>query len=339
MAALDKTNELKQKLIDLTNHLIQESDNEDKEKLNKFNENLDDTKVDTLVKSFCNELDSDNKNFKLFIERRSRIFGNKFNLKLIEDISLNTYLEDETSYAWECIQLLYAIYNAGSEDKYIQLKVEKVIETIEKFNLGEVKKDSSSEKKKPKNKCDDLVMDLADTLRNNIVNSSKESENPINPMETMFKTAQNISQKYASQIQSGNISMNDMFDSLGRMMGEIQEKTSNDDELKNVQMDNIKDPTDMMKDLGIDNSKFNPMEMVSNLLGNPKTKEKLSEEQIKEMEEFYSQFNSEEINVSKKSDVESNFKKFNEELMTMIPSEKQNELKNMTENILSSLNN
>lgn len=339
MAALDKTNELKQKLIDLTNHLIQESDDEDKEKLNKFNENLDDTKLDTLVKSFCDELDSDNKNFKLFIERRSRIFGKQFNMKLIEDISLNTYLEDETSYAWECIQLLYAIYRAGSEDKFVQLKVEKVIETIEKFNLGEVKKDSPSEKEKPKNKCDDLVMDLADTLRNNIVNSSKESENPINPMETMFKTAQNISQKYASQIQSGNISMNDMFDSLGRMMGEIQEKTSNDDELKNVQMDNIKDPTDMMKDLGINNSKFNPMEMVSNLLGNPKTKEKLSEEQIKEMEEFYSQFNSEEINVSKKSDVESNFKKFNEELMTMIPSEKQNELKNMTENILSSLNN
>lgn len=338
MAALDKINELKQKFNDLVNHLIQTSESEDKEKLQKFSENLDDTSLETIVKSFCKELDSDNKNFKLFLERRSRIFGKKINLQLINDISLNYYLEDETSYAWECIQLLYAIYRAGDEDKYIQLKVEKVIETIEKFNFSDNKTDTTSNSNKSKNKCDDLVMDLADTLRNNIVNSSKKSEQPINPMETMFKTAQNISQKYASQIQSGNISMNDMFDSLGRMMGDIQEKTSNDDELKNVQMDNINDPSEMMKNFGLDNSKFNPMEMVSNLLGNPKAKEKLTEEQIKEMEEFYSQFNSGEINVDKSNDVQTNFKKFNEELMSMVPSDKKDELQNMTDNILTSLN-
>ena len=103
-------------------------------------------------------------------------------------------------------------------------------------------------------------------------------------------------------------------------------------------MDNINDPSEMMKNFGLDNSKFNPMEMVSNLLGNPKAKEKLTEEQIKEMEEFYSQFNSGEINVDKSNDVQTNFKKFNEELMSMVPSDKKDELQNMTDNILTSLN-
>ena len=330
---MDKNVELSNKFNDLINHLIENS--EEKELLKKFKDNLCDERLNTIISSFCNTLDSDNKTFKLFLNRNSRIFGNKIHLQLIDDFPIKKYLVNENSYAWECIQLLYAIFRTGDENK--KSKVSKVVEAIEKFNLGE--RNTNTDSNNSPTNCDDLVMDLADTLRNNIVNASKQNaDNKLNPMETMFKTAQGISQKYAQQIKSGNISMNDMFSSLGRMMDKIHEKTANDEELKNIEVDKMKDPNDLMKDMGLDLGKLNPMEMVGNLLGSKQNKEKLTEEQIKEMEEFYSQFNSEDIEINKSNDVENNFKQFNEKLMSKIPEDKKNELKNMTDNILSSLN-
>ena len=55
-----------------------------------------------------------------------------------------------------------------------------------------------------------------------------------------------ISQKYSNDLKKGKISMNDMFDSLGRMMGEIDKKTSNDEELKSVDVSEMPKPEDLM---------------------------------------------------------------------------------------------
>ena len=351
---MNKLEELRNKFNELIDNIIEISD--EKDILLKFKEDLSDEKLEEIVSTFCTQLDEDNKKFKMLLERRSRLFNKKINCILIDEIELNTYLEDETSYLWECVQLLYAIYRAGNENNLINLKVNKVIETIEKFSLGEK---PNFKPKNTDNECDELVMDLADTLRNNIVDSSKDKKQ-VNPMETMFKTAENISKKYANKIQSGKISMNDMFDSLGRMMSDIQQKTSEDEELKNINVDNLKDPSQMMKDMGIDADKFNPqdmfknlnldgkskggfnpqdmlknlnldgksssgfnpMEMVGSLLGNPKNKEKLTEEQLKEMEEFYSKFDSKELD--NKSNIESKFKEFNEKLKSNMTEDEKN---------------
>ena len=129
--------------------------------------------------------------------------------------------------------------------------------------------------------------------------------------------------------------MNDMFESLGRMMGEIDKKTSNDDELKKVEMDEIPNPEDMMNELGIDTKDFNPMDIISKMLNQKKDKEELTEEQIKEMEEFYS-------NVSTKdllSDIKSNdtLEKLNKNLMNEIPNNKKGELENITKMLMNSL--
>ena len=79
--------------------------------------------------------------------------------------------------------------------------------------------------------------------------------------------------------------MNDMFESLGRMMNDIDEKTSQDEELQNIELDDKINPNDIMKDLGINTNDFNPLDMISSLLNKKENKE-LTPEQIKEMEEF-----------------------------------------------------
>jgi len=244
--------------------------------------------------------------------------------------------KSDSSYLWECIQIIYAINRTGDDTK--KDKVQQIVESIEQFNLGEKIQDNSSDElsdEKPKNKVDNIVMDIADTLRDNMVNASKGTEK-VNPIDNMIKTSQMISQKYGSKLKSGQISMNDMFESLGRMMTEIDQKTSNDEELKKVNIDDstLSNPEAMMSELGVDMKGFNPMDMISQLMNKKKEQEDLTPEQIKEMEEFYANVKSDDL---KMDDVDS-LEKLNENLMGKLPEDKKSELLNMTKNFMSVLN-
>ena len=321
MNTFDKIEELRKKYDEILNFIILETDDK---KIKYFKESYSNEDLQDIVLKFCNILEADVKIFKLFLNRNSKSFRNKTNLIIIPDLNIKPYLLDEKSYLWECIQLLYAINRTGDE-KY-KNNVNKIIETIEKYNLAETKTCS--------NNVDNMVMDIADTLRNNMVSASKETQK-VNPIENMIKTSQMISKKYGNRLKNGQISMNDMFESLGRMMGEIDKKTSNDDELKKVEMDDIPNAEEMMNELGIDTKGFNPMDMISKMLNQKKEKEELTDEQIKEMEEFYS-------NVSTKdllSEMQSNdtLENLNKNLMSHIPNDKKDELQNITKTLLNSL--
>ena len=321
MSTFDKIEELRKKYDEILNFIISKTDDN---KIKSFKESYSNDYLHDIILKFCNILESDIKIFKLFLNRNPRVFRNKTNLKIIPDLNLKSYLLDEKSYLWECIQLLYAINRTG-EDKY-KNNVNKIIEAIEKYNLGETKTCSSN--------VDNMVMDIADTLRNNMVNASKETKK-VNPIENMIKTSQMISEKYGNRLKNGQISMNDMFESLGRMMGEIDKKTSNDDELKKVEMDDLPNPENMMNDLGIDTKDFNPMDIINKMLNQKKEKEELTEEQIKEMEDFYSNVSSNDL----LSDFKSNdtLENLNKNLMSHIPNDKKDELQNITKTLLNSL--
>ena len=85
-----------------------------------------------------------------------------------------------------------------------------------------------------------------------------------------------------------------MFNSLSRVMNQIDQAT-NDDELKNVDMDELNDPK-MISDLGIDfPENFNPLDIINQFMNNNKNNTKLSSKQIKEMEDFYSNINTDDI--------------------------------------------
>jgi hypothetical protein len=140
-----------------------------------------------------------------------------------------------------------------------------------------------------------MILDIAKTLRNNIVNSSKHN-NKVNPIENMLKTSEDISKKYSNKLKSNNININDMFNSLSRVMSKIDEETTNDQELKNVNMDELNDPKTMISDLGIDVPKdFNPLDIINQFIDNNKNNKKLTPEQIKEMENFYSNIKTDDL--------------------------------------------
>ena len=322
MNAFNKIDELRKKYDEMLNLLILENNDE---KIKSFKDSYSNDDLQEIILKFCNILECDLKIFKLFLNRSPRVFRNKTNLKIIPDVNLKSYLHDEKSYIWECIQLLYAINRTGDE-KY-KNNVNKIIEAIERFNLNESK--SSDD-----NNVDHMVMDIADTLRNNMVSASKETKK-VNPIENMIKTSQMISEKYGKKLKNGQISMNDMFESLGRMMGEIDKKTSNDEDLKKIEMDQLPNPEDMMNELGINTKDFNPMDMISQMLNQKKDKQELTEEQIKEMEEFYSNVSSKDL----LSEMNSNdtLETLNENLMNNIPNNKKKELQNITNTLIKSL--
>ena len=341
MSSFNKIGELRKKYDELLDLVVSTTNNN---KIKVFKESYSDNDLESIISKFCISLEANNKVFKLFVNRHARVFGNKINLKVIPSISLKSLLSRDKGYIWECIQLLYAIYRTG-EDKYKD-NVRRIIESIEKHNLGENKsetslstEDSETIDEKPKSSVDNMVMEIADTLRDNMVSASKGSQK-VNPIENMIKTSQMISQKYGNRLKNGEISMNDMFESLGRMMGEIDKKTSNDDELKKVEIDDIPNPEDMMSELGIDTNGFNPMDMISQMLNQKKEKAELTPEQIKEMEEFYANVSTEDLlldNMKATDSVDNKLEKLNQNLMNKIPDDKKNELQNITKTLMSSL--
>lgn len=315
---MDSTNfdnfyELKKKYNELI-LLIQDISGETK--LKTFIENVEDNDLELIISNFCNSIESDKKIRKLFLNRNERLFSETNNIKLIPSFNLKSFLTkcNDSSYIWECIQLLYAIYRSGN-DKYKDL-VTKVVGKIEKFNF------SDGTKQESESGVDNMIMDIANTLRNNLVSESK-ANSKVNPIENMIKTSQMISEKYAGKLKSGDISMNDMFSSLGKMINEIDKNTANDKDLQNIDVSDMPSPDELFKSFGLGNlsemngssgtgnplemlsslngssGTSNPMEMISSLMGQSQAPQKknLTPEQEKEMEEFYSKMSSNQFNL------------------------------------------
>lgn len=277
---MDKNIEIKNKFIELIDQILNINNNEH---IILFKENIDDTQILNIIESFCNKIDKNNDIFKLLLKKNYKLFNNKNGIILIDNFNLKVFLEkNKNNEIWESIQLLYAINRAGN-DKCKQ-KVDKIITSIENY------KTSNSLN------TDNMILDIAKTLRNNIVDSSKNNNNKVNPIENMLKTSEDISKKYAEKLKNNNININDMFNSLSRVMNQIDLDTTNDDELKNVDMDEFNDPKKMISDLGIDiPENFNPLDIINQFMDNNKNNQKLSSKQIKEMEDFYSNINTDDI--------------------------------------------
>ena len=344
--SFNKIKELRNKYDEILDLVIQNLD--DSKRIEGFKESYTDDVLNTIINKFCKVLENDSKTFNLIVNRKAKVFASVNGLFIIPSVNLKPILsKSNSSYLWECIQIIYAINRTGDDTQ--KDKVQQIIESIEKFNLeGNEQNNNSSDdddddenaimdttiENKPKNKVDNIVMDIADTLRDNMVSASKGSQK-VNPIENMIKTSQMISEKYGSKLKSGQISMNDMFESLGRMMGEIDKKTSNDDELKNVDIDDMPNPEDIMSELGVDMKGFNPMDMISQMLDKKKEEKDLTPEQVKEMEDFYANIKSEDLKID--DNVES-LEQLNGNLMNKLPDDKKSQLMDFTKKFMSTLN-
>ena len=176
--SFDKIAELRTKYNEILDLVISNC-NENSDKLKMFKESYTDEDIDIIISKFCKDLENDKKIFKLFLTRNPRIFGNKISLKIIPSFSVKSILSKNNDYLWECIQLIYAIYRTG--DKKNKENVESIIEAVEKYNLNPNNEECSDNSTKQKSSADNLIMDIADTLRDSMVNASKENSK-VNPI-------------------------------------------------------------------------------------------------------------------------------------------------------------
>ena len=206
--SFNKNEELTTKYNELLDLVINKT--EDSDKLLAFKETYNNKDLELIVSKFCKDLEKDYKNFKLFINRNDRIFRSKIGIKIIPSVNLKLLLEKDEGYMWECIQLIYAIYRSNDETK--KINVQKVVESIEKFNFQGNNSNKKSQEDEPihdsseqnensnenyndnsngngngNGNVDNMVMDIADTLRDNKVSASKGSQK-VNPIENMIKT-------------------------------------------------------------------------------------------------------------------------------------------------------
>ena len=84
--SFNRTEELRMKYNEILDILIKKI--ESSERLVLFKDKYTDEDLDNILEKFCKQLETDKKQFKLFIHRNERVFGNKIGLKIVPSISL-----------------------------------------------------------------------------------------------------------------------------------------------------------------------------------------------------------------------------------------------------------
>jgi hypothetical protein len=155
---------------------------------------------------------------------------------------------------------------------------------------------------------------------NNIMDDIKTNINNSDGVDDLFNSTKNIGEKYKNMYNDGKINMNDLMSSMMKIMSNPQDisKTIKDINVKKIpdmssimnklvtevqSSDDIKNMmnSDMLKNINFDPSKkdFNPMDIISNMMSGASAstttsstdESPLTNEQITEMENFYSNLN------------------------------------------------
>ena len=161
----------------------------------------------------------------------------------------------------------------------------------------------------------DFINDIMDDIKTNINNSDG--------VDDLFNSTKNIGEKYKNMYNDGKINMNDLMSSMMKIMSNPQNisKTIKDINVKKIpdmnsivnklvtevqSSDDIKNMmnSDMLKNINFDPNKkdFNPMDIISNMMNgssssisnndsNNNDDVPLTNEQLSEMENFYSNLN------------------------------------------------
>lgn len=164
-----------------------------------------------------------------------------------------------------------------------------------------------------KNTNTNLINEIMDDIKTNINNSED--------VDDLFNSSKNIGEKYKNMFEEGKISMNDLMSGMMNVMANpknITESMKDIDVKKIPDMNSIMNKlvtevstnddlkgmmkTDMFKNMNLDpnNKDFNPMDIISNMMSNMSNNDSnntssnetpLTNEQITEMEIFYSNLN------------------------------------------------
>ena len=191
------------------------------------------------------------------------------------------------------------------------------------INIFDNTKNTNNENKNNTD-ADDMMKDITESLKKSFVDNNENGQK-INPIENIIKISQTIGEKYKNKIEKGDLTLNDMMGSLQNIMKNMD--ITDDEKLNNLSESDFKsDPLinqlmskgvgNMVNDLKNGNldsirrimKEVNPEKILGSMPGlsglsgklgsilgkNEKEKDAkdfkdvpLTEEQLKELEEFY----------------------------------------------------
>lgn len=226
----------------------------------------------------------------------------------------------------------------GSVEKF-NLSENQLIE----HNSDEVETlDTSNTSKKTNSNAEEMMKDITESLKKSFIDKNEKGEK-INPIENIINLTKTIGEKYKSKISKGELTLNDMMGSLQNMMknmdlegdeklGKLNEDDFKADPLINQLMSSgVDNMIKEMKNGNLDSVRrimkdMNPEKILGSMpglsglsgslgsmLGKGGKKDKdakdfkdepLTEEQLKEIEEFYKKV--EEVNNSKLENLSNN---------------------------------
>jgi hypothetical protein len=220
---------------------------------------------------------------------------------LIKKINVEEEVENENNNSLTVID-----ENNYEEDIFEKIKDKKEFKMFNDI-LGSITKNMDID---PSKANTTFINDIMDDIKTNINNSEG--------IDDLFNSTKNIGEKYKNMFEDGKFNMNDLMSSMMNIMSNPKNisETIKDIDVKKLpdmnsimnklvtevqSSDDIKNMmnSDMLKNMNFDpnNKDFNPMDIISNMMNGVSNKETdenqapLTEEQIIEMENFYSNLN------------------------------------------------
>jgi hypothetical protein len=214
---------------------------------------------------------------------------------------INVENEDENNNSLTVIN-----ENNYEEDIFEKIKDKKEFKMFNDI-LGSISKNMDID---PSKANTSFINDIMDDIKTNINNSEG--------IDDLFNSTKNIGEKYKNMFEDGKINMNDLMSSMmtimsnpknisetikdidvkklpdmNSIMNKLVTEVNSNDEIKNMIN------SDMLKNINFDpnNKDFNPMDIISNMMNGVSdnatdvNETPLTEEQITEMENFYSNLN------------------------------------------------
>jgi hypothetical protein len=126
-----------------------------------------------------------------------------------------------------------------------------------------------------------IVTNILDDIKGNLKESGKD-------MNALLENTKKLGQKYQDKIQSGELKMEDM---MGSLMGVLKNPNQLMETMKDFNLSDLPDPTDMLGTLmggSVDINNIMSSVMGKNKMRDPSDNIPLTEEQLKELEDFYS---------------------------------------------------
>jgi len=280
---------------------------ERKQNLQDLQEKSDD-ECQKSVNKFIEVINENEKYKKYLLNENKKLFAMNKELGLVDFPFKNVYKkmsnETKTNF-WEFLQIIYVLANKDNDNMDYNIKL---LNKLEKSTI----QDEVVEE-------DDLELNLADKMIRDIAESFDSAKTKGNSKDAainnIIQTSQAIGEKYRKDLESGNLSFGDMINSFQKLAEQLDEDDDDDEEEYDSSL--LPTPDELLEKLipggfegeqmksmfknmesmlsgaqGGKDGQLNPLSMMGSLFGGnnanaKKQSDALTEEQLKELEEYY----------------------------------------------------